>query len=206
MKRIIETGIKRSMSYQAYRDLVKALARESATTGHNQSEALINYTKLNDRRMKRWDKTLKVSLAAKRKLLKFNSKVTWLVLTESWCGDAAHILPILNKIAEINPNITYRVVLRDENPELMDLFLTFGNRAIPKLIIVDNASGEILGTYGPRPSEASSYVNRFMAMNGALTQSFREDLQHWYNDNKGQNVIDDITDLLTQLKASTVYQ
>lgn len=206
MKRIIESGIKRSMSYESYRNLVRALAQKSATTGNNQSEALINYTKLNDRRMKRWDKTLKVSVAAKRKLLKFDSKVTWLVIAESWCGDAAHILPVLNKIAEINPNITYRVVLRDENPELMNSFLTFGNRAIPKLIIIDNASSEVLGTYGPRPTEASSYVNRFIAMNGALTKSFREDLQHWYNDNRGKNIIDDITELLYQLESSNVFQ
>ncbi|TBN03347.1 thioredoxin family protein [Hyunsoonleella flava] len=205
MKRIIESGIKRSMSYDTYRDLVKELAQKSATTGHNQSEALINYTKLNDRRMKRWDKTLKVSAAARKKLEKFNSKVTWLVIAESWCGDAAHILPVLNKIAEINPNINYRVVLRDENPQLMDAFLTFGKKAIPKVIIIDTATGEVLDTYGPRPSEAAGYVNRFVAMNGGLTESFKEDLQHWYNDNKGQNVIDDITEILNHLQSSSVY-
>lgn len=206
MKRIIESGIKRSMSYKAYRALVRELALKSATTGLNQSQALINYTKLNDKRMKRWDKTLKVSAASRKKLLAFNSKITWLVIAESWCGDAAHILPVLNKIAEINPNITYRVVLRDSNPELMDAFLTFGNRAIPKLIIIDSASNEVLGTYGPRPSEAASYVNRFIATNGTLTQSFKEDLQYWYNENKGQNIIDDITELLNQLQSSNVYQ
>lgn len=206
MKRIIESGIKRSMSYEAYRTLVKALAQKSATTGHNQSEALIKYTKLNDKRMKRWDKTIKVSAAARKKLIRFNSKVTWLVIAESWCGDAAHILPVLNKIAEINPNINYRVVLRDDNPQLMNAFLTYGKMAIPKVIIIDDATGEVLNTYGPRPSEASGYVNRFVAMNGTLTQSFKEDLQHWYNDNKGQNIIDDITELLNQLEFSNVYQ
>lgn len=206
MKRIIASGIEQSMSYEAYRDLVKELAAKRATTGHNQSEALIKYTKLNDKRMKRWDKTIKVSAAARKKLIRFNSKVTWLVIAESWCGDAAHILPVLNKIAEINPNINYRVVLRDDNPQLMNAFLTYGKMAIPKVIIIDDATGEVLNTYGPRPSEASGYVNRFVAMNGTLTQSFKEDLQHWYNDNKGQNIIDDITELLNQLEFSNVYQ
>ncbi|SEP93304.1 Thiol-disulfide isomerase or thioredoxin [Hyunsoonleella jejuensis] len=206
MKTIIESGIKKSMPYQAYRDLVEDLVEKRATTGHEQSTALINYTKLNAKRMRRWDKTLKVSDAAKKRLSKFDMKVTWLVITESWCGDAAHILPVLNKIAEMNPNINYRLVLRDENPKLMDAFLTYGNRAIPKLIIIDNATGNILNTYGPRPSEATGFVNRFKAMNGTLTESFKQDLQHWYNDNKGQNVIDDITEILSQLQSATVYQ
>ncbi|GGD22246.1 thioredoxin family protein [Hyunsoonleella pacifica] len=205
MKRIIESGIKRSMSYEAYRALVEELAQKSATTGHNQSQALIHYTKLNDRRMKRWDKTLKVSAQSRTNLLKFNFQITWLVIAESWCGDAAHILPVLNKIAEVAPNIKYRVVLRDENPLLMDAFLTYGKKAIPKLIIIDNNSGEVLDTYGPRPSEATGYVNRFIAINGALTQSFKEDLQHWYNDNKGKNIIEDIIEILNRLQPSTVY-
>lgn len=206
MKTIVESGIRHSMSYKAYRDLVNDLIEKSATTGHEQSVALINYTKLNNRRMKRWDKTLKVSETSKKKLSQFDIKITWLVIAESWCGDAAHILPVLNKIAEINPNINYRVVLRDDNPQLMDAFLTFGNRAIPKLIILDDATGDVLSTYGPRPSEATGYVNRFKAINGTLTHSFKEDLQHWYNDNKGQNVIDDITDILSQIQSATVFQ
>ncbi len=206
MKAIIECGIKKSIPYKAYRDLVNDLVQRSATTGHEQSDALINYTKLNNRRMKRWDKTLKVSVASKKRLAEFDMKVTWLVITESWCGDAAHILPVLNKIAEVNSNINYRVVLRDENPQLMNAFLTFGNKAIPKLIIIDDATGEVLNTYGPRPSEATEYVNRFKALNGTLTESFKEDLQHWYNNNKGKNVIDDITELLSHLQPANAYQ
>ena len=96
-------------------------------------------------------------------------------------------------------------MLRDENPELMDMFLTNGGRAIPKVIIMDNESGEVLNTYGPRPSEASSYVNRFKLKYGTLTPDFKEDLQHWYNKNKGQNIIDDTVKILEQLE-TTVYQ
>ncbi len=205
MKTIIESGIKNSMPYGVYRSLVKDLAQKGATTGHEKSQVLVNYTKLNERRMRRWDKTLKLSLKARRAMAEFDIKVTWLVISESWCGDAAHILPALNKIAELNPNINYRIVLRDDNPELMDAFLTFGNKAIPKLIIIDDATKAVLATYGPRPSEASGYVNRFKAINGSLTESFKHDLQHWYNNDKGQCVVDDILELFSQLQSS-VYQ
>ncbi len=110
-----------------------------------------------------------------------------MVIAESWCGDAAHVLPALNKIAELNTHITYKVVLRDDNLELMDAFLTKGARSIPKLILIDNETSEVLNTYGPRPSEATTYVQRFIAKNGKLTPEFKEDLQHWYNNDKGQN-------------------
>ena len=68
--------------------------------------------------------------------------------------------------------------------------------------MIDKETGKILNTYGPRPSEATIYVNKFKEKNGTLTPEFKEDLQHWYNSNKGQNVIDDITKILCQLEPS----
>jgi len=200
MNIIMENSLKNSMSYDGYRDLVKQLADSNSTTGNNKTENLAGYTKLNDRRMKRLDKTIKISEVDAKSIKEFHHKITWLVLTESWCGDAAHIIPALNKIASLNKNISLRLVVRDDNLDLMDQFLTNGGRAIPKIIMVDDESGDVIATYGPRPTEATSYVNRFKAMHGQLTDSFKEDLQHWYNTNKGQNVIEDIIDILGKLE------
>src|SRR5690606_32700017 len=108
------------------------------------TEALVDYTKLNDRRMKRWDKTIKVSDSLQKMIAEFNHPVTWLVITESWCGDAAHVLPALHKIVELNENLNMKIVLRDDNPELMDAFLTEGSRSIPKVIMVDEKTGDVL--------------------------------------------------------------
>lgn len=202
MNSIINNSLQKSTSYQAYRDLVKQLAEDSSTTGIEKTEALANFTKLNDRRMKRWDKTIKVTEEAQQKIEGFKESVTWLAITESWCGDAAHVMPALNKITTLNDNIDFRVVLRDENPELMDAFLTNGNRAIPKLIMIDNTSGEVLNTYGPRPREATQLVNQYKAMFGKLTPEFKEDLQHWYNNDKGQNIVNDVTEMLCELQPS----
>ena len=196
MNPIIKESINRGISYQDYRDLVKKLTAENSNSGNEKGENLANYTKLNDKRMKRWDKTVKVSEEAQQKIAKYSKKTTWLILTESWCGDAAHVIPVLNKIAELNDNITIKVVLRDENLELMDMFLTNGGRAIAKVVMIDNATGTALNTFGPRPSEATSLVNAYKEEHGKLTPEFKEDLQQWYNKNKGQNIIDDITNIL----------
>lgn len=200
MDSIIKNSLKNSLTYSAYRDLVKHLSEQNATTGLEQTEALINYTKLNEKRMKRWDKTLKVTEKAQHKITEFNQNITWLVITESWCGDAAHVLPVINKIAELNNHINLKVVLRDENLELMDLFLTNGGRSIPKLIMIDDETGDVLDTYGPRPSEATSFVNRYKVKYGSLTPEFKEDLQHWYNNDKGQNIIKDIIEIICQFQ------
>ena len=199
MHPIIETSINNSLSYENYRALVKQLVEQQATTGNDKSEPMVNYTKLNDKRMKRWDKTIKVSDEVKQILSEFNISMTWLVIAESWCGDAAHVIPALNKVAELSDYIEMKVVLRDENLELMDMYLTNGGRAIPKVIMIDNQIGEVINTYGPRPSEAAGYVSRFKAKHGSLTPEFKEDLQHWYNNDKGQNVIKDVIEILCQL-------
>ena len=181
---------------------MKQLVADHSTTGNDKSEAMVNYTMLNDRRMKRWDKTIKVPQDLVDRVSEFNEKATWLVLTESWCGDAAHIMPIMNKIAELNNNIDFKVVLRDENPELMDMFLTNGSRSIPKMIMIDDESGEVVNSYGPRPSEATKIVNDYKKEHGKLTPEFKEALQRWYNMDKGQNTMEDLTTTLCELEPS----
>ena len=196
IKDIITESLKRAISYQEYRDLVKQLVEDKSTTGNEKTEALINYTMLNDRRMKRWDKTLKISEDIKEKFSSLDGNVTWLVITESWCGDAAHVIPVLNKIAERTPNIDLKLVFRDENEALMDNFLTNGGRSIAKLIMIDNTTGDVVNTYGPRPTEDTKLVIDYKESHGQLTPEFKEDLQSWYNKNKGQNIVQDTLSLL----------
>ena len=120
MNSIIQSSLEKSITYDVYRSLVQQLAQEGSTTGKEKTEALVNYTKLNDRRMKCWDKTIKIPEDVKHKISEFNQNITCLVITESWCGDAAHVIPVLNKIAELNYHIDLKLVLRDENLELMN--------------------------------------------------------------------------------------
>lgn len=193
---IIKEGLSNSMSYQDYRLLMAELVATKSATGLDKSEEIVAYTVLNEQRMKRWDKTTKVSAEAQEKLAIFKGDVTWLVITESWCGDAAHVIPVINKVAELNPNINLRLVLRDENDALMQQFLTNGGKSIPKLIMIDNISGEVLNTFGPRPTGATTLVEDFKAAHGGLTPEFKEELQSWYNKDKGQNTIDNLISLL----------
>lgn len=193
---LVQESLDKGMSYYQYRDLVQYLAENDQTTGPVQSEANINYTQLGNRRMKRWDKTFKVPSDLQEKITQLDADLEFLVLAESWCGDAAPSLPIINKVVALNPNFDLKIVLRDEHLELMDAFLTNGARSIPKLIVLDKKNNEIVGEWGPRPSIATKMVEDFKAQNGQLTADFKKDLQLWYNKNKGENILEDLKNLL----------
>lgn len=187
MREVIENSLKNALSYEGYRAFVSALLTNGKATGMEQSEALTNYSLLNDKRMKRLDKTIKLSKETLQEFQKISEPKTWLVLTEGWCGDAAQSLPVLNKIAKSTDKIDLKVILRDENLPLMDLFLTNGGRSIPKLIVLDK-DNNVIDSWGPRPTTASKMVADYKEKNGALDPQFKQDLQLWYNKDKGENV------------------
>lgn len=188
---LIKNSLKRGVSYSTYRTMIKGLLVEGKSTGKEQSEDLLNYSKLNDARMDRLDRTIKISETTQQALNNLTENYSLLVLAEGWCGDAAQILPVLQKINEASPKLDLRVVCRDENDELMNAFLTNGSKSIPKVIVV-NKKNEVVNTWGPRPSIATKMVEDYKAKNGTLDADFKKDLQLWYNKDKGLNIQSDI--------------
>lgn len=198
-EKVIEKTLSSAMSYQAYFEQMNAFSIEKATSGPDQSEILIDYTALNFKRIKRLDKSIEINNAHTKKINKLDKKITWLIITEAWCGDAAQVIPVLNKIAGCTDNIDLKLVYRDENKVLMDAFLTDGARSIPKLIAL-NENNEVLYTWGPRPAEATKMAIDFKSINGNLTPEFKHDLQKWYNKDKGVSIIVDQIAMLNKIK------
>jgi basic membrane lipoprotein Med (substrate-binding protein (PBP1-ABC) superfamily) len=82
-----------------------------------------------------------------------------IALSEDWCGDAMLNNPILLNIAR-EANIEVRFVLRDQNLELMDQYLTNGTaRSIPIYIFIDQ-NGEEKAVWGPRAEKIQELVMR----------------------------------------------
>ena len=192
---LVQEGLLKAISYGDYRKKVSQLAEDGKTTGPEQTEDLANYTLLNDRRMKRFDKTVKIDVETVSKIESVTERITLLVLTESWCGDAAPSLPVMNKIAEINDKIDFKVLLRDENSELMNRFLTNGAMSIPKLILLDD-NNEVFGAWGPRPKLAAQLVLDHKEKHGELLPEIKEEIQHWYNKDKGKSTLREVVALL----------
>lgn len=133
MNSIIKESLDQSFSYEEYRNLLTNLLKVGKTTGNDQSEAMIHYAELNEARLHRLDKTMQVTDEVQLKLEQLTKEYLWLVITEGWCGDAAQILPIINKMALVSDKVELRIILRDDNEEVMNMFLTNGTKSIPKL-------------------------------------------------------------------------
>ncbi|RYJ53003.1 thioredoxin family protein [Flavobacterium petrolei] len=199
MKIPVAKALFNSHSYSEYRKLIIDLLLEKKSTGEEQSEDLTHYSELNETRMHRLDKTIQISEEIIQKLKSLKSEYIWLVISEGWCGDAAQLLPIINKMAVESGKIDLRIVLRDENEELMKLFLTNKKQAIPILIVVDKETGSVLGNWGPRPKAAANLVADYKKEFGVIDETLKTNLQLWYLHDKGISTQDEIINLMQTL-------
>ncbi|MFK7971721.1 MAG: thioredoxin family protein [Bacteroidia bacterium] len=191
----ISQAFGQAVSYEQYFSLVEEVVAKGETTGPVQSEALAHYTMLNLRRMKRTEKTVTLSEEIQQAVASITRPQTWVVLTEGWCGDAAPFNPIINKVASLNPNITLGFLLRDENLEVMDRYLTNGGRSIPKLVMFDE-DGKELGTWGPRPQALADFRNKWLADPEVSPERVKELIQKWYAKDKGRSTQEELLALI----------
>lgn len=135
-------------------------------------------------------------------LSSLTEKWIWLVISEPWCGDASWGTPTLYLISQASENIGFRILLRDEYPEIMKAYQTAGSDSIPKLICLRTSDLKELGTWGPRPLVLQQMVT---AWKDAPLIDYRENvraLHAWYEEDKGTQIQEEITELVKKWKDS----
>ncbi len=173
-------------SYATYRQLLDDLRAAGKTTGPQQTPELLAYAQLNEQRMSRLDKTVKLlpELAAAAASLREN--YIWLIITEGWCGDAAQTVPVMEAVAQASAgHLRTAYVLRDENPDLIDQYLTGSSRSIPKLVVLHAATLTEATHWGPRPAEAQALISKLKA-EGMAHDDFIKELHTWYAHDRTQ--------------------
>ncbi len=198
---VIADSLLRSHTYQEYRKIVSDLLNQGLSSGNEQSEDLTNYSKLNEVRMHRLDKTMEIDDIYIEQLLSLKGKYIWLVLSEGWCGDAAQLLPVFNKMALISLNIELKIVFRDENEALMNFFLTNGSKSIPKLLVLEKESYKVLKNWGPRPNGAAHLIKSYKEQYGKIDETAKTEMQLWYLHNKGFSTQKEIMDMMLLLES-----
>lgn len=174
------------LDYAAYLDLMEARA-ETPTDGLDPEAAeRVGYTQLNLHRSRRIGRTYTPSPELAARIDTVTEPRLWMVLTEPWCGDSAQCLPYLAAMAARNPRIELRILPRDENTDIMDLYLTNGGRAIPRLVVFD-AEGEELWTWGPRPAAAQAVFDQARS-EGLKKPELLEKLHLWYGRDRGREI------------------
>ena len=184
------------MNYAQYLQYTQHLLSGPTYPPPYDNPAYLEYARLGHSRMKRWDRSLILHENLVNHVRSIDQPQTWIVITEPWCGDAAPMLPFIARLAEENPRIILDIQLRDQPPFLIEQYLTNGGRSIPKLIVRD-ADGKDLFTWGPRPASANQLV---LDLNGSGAEKSEVvlALQNWYNDDKGNEMQHEWLSLLQQ--------
>ncbi len=182
-------------NYKDYRNHVEQDLEKKLQSEDADSDELIPYIQLNQTRMNRLDKTIALPEDVMSELNSLKNTYVFYVISEGWCGDAAQLVPIINCMVEGAPTIDLRIILRDDNLDIMDQYLTNVSRSIPKLIIFD-ANGNEVATWGPRPKPAAQLVVDLKGQYGGITKEVKEGLQRWYNTDKGYTTMKEILELI----------
>lgn len=185
------------MDYQTYRALVDQLLLEGKATGDVTYD--LHYTKMNVQRMSRVDKTVSLTDEITSTINQFTTNYKFLVITEGWCGDAAQIVPVFNKIATASlGKIELKFVLRDKNLPLIDAHLTNGGRAIPVLIILNEEADQVLATWAPRPQVLQDLLKEWRKETTEMP-ILAEKLHGWYAKDKTQSTQAELNEVLKRL-------
>lgn len=202
LQTLINKGFEGTMDYASYRKLIDTLHDEGKVTGPTQTPELLEYSKLNVHRMDRWDKHAVLSEATIEAISSIDRNLDILVITEGWCGDAAQIVPVGEKIAKVSDKIKTHYILRDENLEIMDMFLTNGkSRSIPIFVIIEN--GQVVGKFGPRPAPAQEVIDQLKAENAGM-DTIKEKLHLWYARDKHKAIEEEFVAVLTRLPEAAI--
>ncbi len=187
------TSWPQGISYDEYVEQVKTLAREGKSSGENQSESYVHYTKMSASRIRRLTRTFQPAAYWDEFLASLEKRYAWNIFTESWCGDAAQSLPVLQAIAQRSEGkILLNLYYRDEHSELFDHYLTGKSRSIPKLVALDRETGKELGTWGPRPEALQERVLTYLQAPDKPYDKFSIEVQQWYNEDKGALIQEEI--------------
>ena len=199
---------KAALSYGEYRELVDNLVAGGKTTGNNQSEKLLEFTMLNIQRMNRIDKTVQINQETAEIFKSNSSRMSWLLIGDAWCGDCAQIIPLINKIAESScGRFVLRIISRDTYPQLIEKYHSNGARAIPKLLILCNETGELLCSWGPRPKPAQEIMLKWKSQRDTMSwDDFEKELHLWYARDKGQTIINEFVNLIEVCERKTILQ
>jgi len=80
----------------------------------------------------------------RRLVERLGPRLKLLVITEDWCGTSLRYVPRVARLAQESPGVEMRIFLRDENPDVMDLFLKRGvYRSIPVFAFFDDDMQEL---------------------------------------------------------------
>ncbi len=88
--------------------------------------------------------------------------LSFLILTEDWCGDAVVNVPVVVRLAEALPNVRLRLFVRSQHAELQDMYAAEGVLHIPVISIFDG-NGQEVARFVEQTPEVRAYKEAWLA-------------------------------------------
>lgn len=181
------------MNFKEYSTLFQTILNQENKTSPYDNPEYIEYTRLNSSRFNRWLKKGELIDEAIDCILAIKEPQEWIVISEHWCGDAAHSIPFLVRLASLNSLINLSFQLRDSSESEIDKYLTNGSKSIPVLIVRQNSND--LFTWGPRPASCQKLIDTLKDQEIDFN-TLKEEIQKWYNTDQGRFIQLEIIELL----------
>ncbi|MAM18982.1 MAG: thioredoxin family protein [Christiangramia sp.] len=197
MKALLEKSLQKAINYREYRQLVERLILTTSTTGE-WTQNRVNATRLNYTRMKRMEHLVDIPPEKKSIFQEVEDRQYWLLFAESFCDDAAQTLPVLKKLAGLSENIELKILIMNENRDLMKR-LGKDQKTILQLLITDEALN-VLAQWGPRSRMATQMVNEYQKLHGRVDNEIKKQLQVFYNKDLGKQIIAEIAAIEVQIE------
>jgi hypothetical protein len=203
MKQVItQAVIDKGMTFAQYMDLTKSIIENPNPEGLYVKESTLRYTRSNWERMNKVLNNTVISQRLYNQLSELKEEWVWLVISEPWCGDASWGVPALYLIASSSDNIEFRIVLRDENTEIMKAYQTAGSDSIPKLICLRKSDLKELGTWGPRPAALHEMVLKWKNEPGLDFRESVRQLHAWFEADMSKGIEEELSELVKEWKNS----
>jgi len=104
-----------------------------------------------------------------------------LAIGEDWCPDVVHNLSLMARLADQIAGMDLRILKRDDNPELMERYLTNGARRIPVFVFFDAALAE-LGDWRGRCKSADAWILGEVTRNRKWEDMSRDELRAFHDE------------------------
>ncbi len=189
--------INNALSFEDYLQLTRDIVEERIPrAGLYQADNTFRYTRSNLERMNKVLNGMVLSQKLYNLLSDLREEWVWVVLTEPWCGDASWGTPALYIIASASEHISFKILLRDQHPDIMKAYQTAGSDSIPKLICLRKSDLKELGSWGPRPVMLQQIVLEGLSKPDFNYRDSVRAIHAWYEQDMTKSIQDELVDLI----------
>lgn len=187
------------MNWNTYMALFDEIISKENTSAPYDNENFYNYVSLNYTRQNRWFKRGVISDELKAEVERISEPQEWILITEPWCGDAAHTSPFIYMASQLNDKIDFKINLRDSEDSMIQDYLTNGTSMSIPILVVRDKDGNDLFVWGPRPKEAQELLMQHKQDDTKSNEEKKIAFQAWYNKNKGVDLQNELVEKLRSL-------